>query len=216
MSVREGGVGITITGSVAADEFGWALATDDFDGDGAADLVVLASDGDATYLFLGPLTDGTAADLAADTRSGPADRVATPGDGDGDGLADLLLARDNQSDAELCFGGTRLLSGASLDLGVAMTAGAGGDLDGDGDVDLVLSDYMDDDYQGIVRLAYGPITGPPTFATIDATDQNFFGFSLAIGDLDGDGAADLAVGAPWDGSAGAYAGAVFVFDGVGF
>ncbi|MCP3937687.1 MAG: hypothetical protein GY708_20225, partial [Actinomycetia bacterium] len=99
-----------------------------------------------------------------------------------------------------------------------------GDVDGDGIVDIAVGAYVDDDggtNRGAVYVLFlnadgtvkaeqkissttGGLTGP-----LDNNDQ--FGQSVAgVGDLDGDGIADIAVGAATDDDGGSARGAVYV------
>ncbi|MCP3936626.1 MAG: hypothetical protein GY708_14765, partial [Actinomycetia bacterium] len=99
-----------------------------------------------------------------------------------------------------------------------------GDVDGDGITDIAVAAEGDDDggsYRGAVYVLFlnadgtvkaeqkisstvGGLTGP-------LEDLDYFGSSMAgVGDLDGDGIADIAVGARWDDDGGSNRGAVYV------
>ncbi|MCP5027972.1 MAG: hypothetical protein GY929_16980, partial [Actinomycetia bacterium] len=99
-----------------------------------------------------------------------------------------------------------------------------GDVDGDGIVDITVGAYRDDDGgdgRGAVYVLFlnadgtvkaeqkisstaGGLTGP-------LDDYDFFGRSVAgVGDVDGDGIADIAAGAPADADGGSSRGAVYV------
>lgn len=56
-------------------------------------------------------------------------------------------------------------------------------------------------------------TVAPLFTLESAHEGDGFGTSLATGDVDGDGALDIAIGAPDDSTAGAGAGAVYIYSG---
>jgi hypothetical protein len=103
-----------------------------------------------------------------------------------------------------------------------------GDLDGDGIGDLAVGAYGDDDSlpgpggdRGAVWILFlaadGTVSSHQKISdtsgglegALDAS--NLFGSSLAaLGDLDGDGVTDLAVGAPGDAALGTYTGAVWI------
>ena len=110
-----------------------------------------------------------------------------------------------------------------------------GDFNGDGKMDLAIGcPYENVDglsYAGAVYILYGANNGSGqwpfgSYRRITADDAysypisgaqtyGFFGASLAAGDFNGDGKADLAVGAPGTTTAGIlYAGAVYVFHSV--
>jgi hypothetical protein len=159
------------------DRFGTAVASGDFDGNGYADLAIgsfetaRSGHGAVSVLY------GSPTGLDAD-----ADQMWTPG----------LLG-----------------VGRNADIGAVL---ASGDFDGDGFWDLAVGAPQETigssgvyDRQGaVVVLRGGPaglgtrgrqeltvlMAGPPDYFGY------FFGSALAAGDLDGDGLADLAVGAP--------------------
>ena len=174
------------------DQFGFSVAPlSDLDGDGVTDLAVGAFGDDTNGSYRGAVhvlllnANGTvksSVKIASNTNGGP-----------------TLVNYD-------CFG----TSVASL-----------GDLDGDGVTDLAVGAYGDNTGGGdrgavyVLRLnASGTVksslklandtNGVPTLANGDS-----FGRSVAsLGDLDGDGATDLAVGAVFDNTGGSQRGAV--------
>ena len=98
-----------------------------------------------------------------------------------------------------------------------------GDLDGDGAVELAVGAEFDDDGlldRGAVWILFLNRDGTVkrhekisiAFGIVrpDLTDGDRFGAVSAIGDLDGDGTVELAVGAPGDATSGADAGAVWI------
>ena len=99
------------------------------------------------------------------------------------------------------------------------------DTDGDGDDDIAVGAYGTDaggNVSGSVYLSSGAPRGSSaalssadsTFVGEDASD--YFSWSIAdLGDFDGDGLSDLAVGAYGDDDGGTDAGAVYVFTGIG-
>jgi hypothetical protein len=134
------------------------------------------------------------------------------GDFDGDGYADLAVQAIGQSPSlgtiTQFFGGAAGLAGdhtATL-AGGWWGALAVGDFDDDGNADLAHGSPRGL-RGGTVSVLYGSTSGLDPSTTelwhqdvpgVPDTDEkaDFFGYALATGDLDGDGADDLAIGAP--------------------
>ena len=210
----------------------------DVDGDGQADLVYAAGSAVSAYTFLGPITGDlleTDADWSGSLSSGTYVDLAV-GDLDQDGLPDVALGSGHNDYAATDGGAVYVFSGVSSGsasasdasfvlYGDSEDASLGGlygevqvaDLDGDGWLDLLAGAPVEATYasvDGHVGVAFGPLSGTMDYQ--DA-DQNFvgsetgggLGWDLAVGELDGDGLPDIAVGAPTVGSSDAGEVAVF-------
>lgn len=202
----------------------------DLDGDGSGDLAVggpgvetVEGGEGAVWITLGPLS-GQRSLATADARLVGASfglnlgaRLAAPGDTDGDGAADLLIASPYASEAGLVWlvegpfagevevaEGDAILAGASGDLLGFALAGPG-DVDGDGFADLLVGGPEVDGggrNEGVAALLRGPALGPMALADADALLIGLNAGDAAgravsgAGDTDGDGLPDLVVGAP--------------------
>ncbi len=186
--------GTNVPALVDSDRFGRAVANlGDLDGDGVADIAVGA-----------PLDD-----------SGGTNRGA---------VHILFLNADGsvKSNSTLEHGGTNVPALADYDAFGISVANLG-DLNGDGVTDLAVGAYGDSTggvSRGAVHLLFLDTNGTvKSSATLESgganmpvlADAAYFGRSVAnIGDVDGDGVADLAVGASGDSTGGDRRGAVHV------
>lgn len=188
------GANTTLYGATAADNLtaGGALKTSDVNGDGVADIILGASQAD------GP----------AEARGNAGEAYVVLGRNDLDGVIDLANQGSGGADVTL-YGAT---AGDNLTIGGALALG---DLDGDGKTDVVLGARDADgpqesrsnagevylvlgraSFSGTLDLGVQGDTGTnSTLYGASANDQLTSGGALAFGDVNGDGFADLIVGA---------------------
>ncbi|MEU6274259.1 FG-GAP and VCBS repeat-containing protein [Streptomyces populi] len=208
------------------DRFGASLAAGDFDGDGRTDLAVGTSSSTLYTFRAGIARSGRAgavSERSLPLHGAPDAGIInlTAGDVNGDGRADLMvdgLYRTPSATDHKYYNVNYYVPGTSA--GPSRTvaqrmpggvSGAIGDIDGDGYGDVVTGVYWgrttaDGPIGGKVLVAYGSSAGPSSrVQTItqesgtvpgDSEDWDKFGASVALGDVDGDGRQDLAIGAP--------------------
>ena len=221
--------------------FGGTLAAGDFDGDGVDDLAVGQQGVNDVWIYRGgsgfpAAPTGFEATALTDGVAGVATLAA--GDINGDGTDDLVVGGDNLTARDYFRNAVYLSPGSASRRVYAGLAGHGtsaavGDVDGDGRADVVTGHPREPDgvFQGTSRggnvtVTYGAAGGLATSRAPVVIHQNTagvpgaaepedqFGASVALGDINGDGYADLAVGADQENIGEALqAGAVTVFHG---
>jgi hypothetical protein len=185
----------------AAPSPGYGLTVGNFDKDKFLDLVTVGgSSRDVHGAVYGGKGDGTFADgkpyrlrVADDT--GHDVSLAKSGDFNGDGLADLLVNTGGLCVALTAGSGPReacaAVAGVEGGAGVSLA-----DMDGDGGLDIVTAfGRRDEAWKVCVSLnRNGRFDGAPTCADLPRDAENLAGGDLGVGDLNGDGKPDVALG----------------------
>ena len=209
----------TANGENVGDQLGnWVATAGDVNGDGYSDVLVsasyYASNTGKVYLYLGSPSglSGTASwtktGESADSYYGLS--AATAGDVNGDGYSDVVIGAPGDSammgKAYLYLGGSGGLSSTASWTAAGQENGtlgycvsAAGDVNGDGYCDVLVSGFGSIFRKGVAYLYLGGASGLSTAYSWSVEGQgsdNFLGTSLATaGDVNGDGYADVVIGA---------------------
>ncbi|MEL6429362.1 MAG: hypothetical protein AAFR54_09295 [Planctomycetota bacterium] len=205
-------------GDDSADLFGRAVGTaGDVDGDGHDDFFASAPGDDDNGALSGSLRVYSGAsgaelrrfdgDAAGDLFGG---KAVAFGDVDGDGFPEFAVGMIGSSFAATDRGAVRVFDGATgatlYTLGGSTLGGeygaavsAAGDVDFDGAPDLLVGARLDDDGTGLMlgsASVHSGVDGTEIWKVFGPTDLSQFGDTAAcLGDANGDGVPDVAVGA---------------------
>ncbi|MFE5893987.1 FG-GAP-like repeat-containing protein [Streptomyces sp. NPDC056462] len=208
------------------DSFGAPLAAGDYDGDGGDDLAIGSDQNTIDIYRGGFTKSGSTGGHYTVTTpvlkvQGNDIFNLTPGDVNNDGRTDLLVdGYEGETSGDYYFNANYYLPGST---GGVTTSGARklpaglisdiGDVDNDGYGDIVIGNHWDASSDspgtakgGAIQLVWGTSTGPTGgTGTLEQNSDGVpgtgetgdaFGWELSLGDINGDGYDDLAIGSP--------------------
>lgn len=225
----------TWLGNSADDEFGYAIRNcGDVNNDGRDDVIVGARWDDQNGANSGTVTVYSGLNytqIYAYKGDTAYDRLGTSvaglGDINNDGFADFAAGADGDDNTGSSSGSVRVWSGktgtvmftvngAGADDVFGTTLAAAGDVNADGFRDILVGAPGVDTNgfaSGAVRIISG-VNGAVLYTFNGVATSDYFGTSVAgLGDVNNDGFADVAVGAPYADPSGAASGQVRVFSG---
>ena len=169
-----------------------SVAVGDFNADGNPDLAIANGDGTVTVL-LGNGAGGFTAAPGSPAAAGSGPSSVAVGDFNGDGKPDLAIADYSGNNVTVLLGdGTGRFTAAPsspFPAGSQPNSVAVGDFNGDGKPDLAIANYNSNN----VTVLLGNGTGGFTAAPGSPFPAGVQPYSVAVGDLNGDGKPDLAI-----------------------
>ncbi len=227
---------LTLNGTPGSQYGGVVSTAGDVNNDGHADVLIGIPGSESVHLHMGtpaglqPIPDVVLASPQPGSLYGSA--LATAGDVNGDGYSDIIIGAPNYSNGQAGEGGiwvhhgsefgldpmpaaARELNQAGARFGVSV-AGAG-DVNGDGFFDVVIGADGWNSNNGRVVVYHGSAAGigaAVATSILPNIPNARFGLSVAeAGDIDGNGYADIIVGAPYFSSGQAEEGRIYTYGG---
>jgi hypothetical protein len=232
LNVLAGSASVVFTGNAAGDRFGNSVSSaGDVNGDGYDDIVIGSNANDSTsganraYIFYGSksmtnMLAGSASVILSGNTAADAFgcSVASAGDVNGDGYADVIVGAYNayatssrNGRAYVFYGGSLganisansanvIITGSSVNDYLGFSVASAGDVDGDGYSDVIVGAYNASGGSGLAYI----FNGGSGFVTKSAGSANVIytgsyeglGHSVAsAGDVNGDGYSDVIMGA---------------------
>jgi hypothetical protein len=189
VSIRLGDGAGGFTAAPDVEVTGRSVVVADFNGDGKPDFAVADDTVDTLFVRLG---DGTGRFTAAPNVLAPRAYFVTAGDVNGDAKQDLVIAQGPAANVGIRLGDGTGGFTAAEDIGPADNpfSVAVGDFNGDGKLDVAIATTSASSGRGNVSIRLGDGAGGFTAAPDVAVGDG--PASVAVGDFNGDGRADLA------------------------
>ena len=210
--VRDGNVTAQFDGERNNYRLGSAVSTaGDINGDGLADLIIGASGNNRLLVYLGnqDLTFSQTQPLSFTANAtGFGSAVSIAGDTNDDGLSEFLVGAPGANRVFVYrFDASRsrflIVANISGSPSFGTAVATAGDVNGDGFADVIIG--APDANQALVYKGDSLATAPTILATLTGTGQ--FGATVdTAGDVNGDGFADVIIGAPGNNEAYVYLG----------
>jgi len=231
----------SLTNPTTLVDFGISVGAGDVNGDGYSDLIVSTLDGTGqhigkAFVYYGGASADAVPDLTIEGESksnGFGWSAASAGDVNGDGFADIVVGADAAFAGDTGPGRAyvfvyergallprTLLSpiGQQSNEAFGQSIANAGDVNGDGYPDLIVgapNSNAGGNHRGRAYVFYGGpgADGSPDLVLTGENSNDNFGTSVGAGDVNGDGYADVIVGAPKNSGGGTNAGRAYVFFG---
>ena len=176
----------------------YGVSKADFDGDGKTDIAVANYHSNSVTVHRNTSITGTISIATQKTfAAGSGPFYVCTGDFDGDGKTDIAVANFNSKDISVLRNTSvpgNVTFAAHQDFSIGASSGptciSAGDLDGDGKTDLAIANFTTD---SVSVLHNNSTHGNISFNNLQSFAAESGPYNLTIGDLDGDGKADITV-----------------------